>query len=208
MRARQGNPYPQRHDDGSVGSRSRRGPLFPEAAPMEPPHPFSGVGSSRRPPVPVSVRRRAQSVRHNEMRRAPRLAGRPAGTASRAVDSVEAAAVELGPRLSTVEAGIAARRGDDDRISAGDPGRAGAVFVRRVVHELPARAPSAVSASASGATVGVAKSPPTAKPCCWPRKASAKIPADGPLWIAVALTCQFSPRSSERKTRAPVRRRR
>ena len=43
--------------------------------------------------------------------------------------------------------------------------------------------PSFDSASASGACVGVAKSPPTARPCWWSRNARAKIPAVGPLRI-------------------------
>src|SRR4029453_15063128 len=67
------------------------------------------------------------------------------------------------------------------------------------IHVAP---PSSDRAAPSGALVGAAKSPPTASPCSWPRKASAKMPALGPLGIGVELTVHVRPRSGERNTRA------
>src|SRR6188472_1894628 len=64
--------------------------------------------------------------------------------------------------------------------------------------------PSFVFAKLSGDVAGVAKSPPTASPCCWLRKASALIPAVGPLRIGVEATVQVRPRLRDVKTRASV----
>jgi hypothetical protein len=54
-------------------------------------------------------------------------------------------------------------------------------------HEPP---PLRVAAKLFGELAGMAKSPPTASPCCWLRKASALIPTVGPLFSGVALQHQ------------------
>src|SRR4029077_7497579 len=65
------------------------------------------------------------------------------------------------------------------------------------------RPPSAVRASARGAVVGLAKSPPMARPCVRFRNATPNTPAGAPRRSGVWETFQGTPPSVERYTRDP-----